>query len=114
MYCLYVILQVSVFVDLVLSVDVVHSKSRFLQTGINGNPPVVEPVPKVRVYVYNPPNTFNPDNELFSKRILRNLEEESRRNEDILLDNKAAEEHEFQRKQLSRILGNSINNLWVK
>ncbi|XP_955465.1 uncharacterized protein TA18200 [Theileria annulata] len=49
---------------------------RFSQLQGYGTVEEVEPQPKIRIYVYNPPNSFNPTNEMFSKRILREMENE--------------------------------------
>ncbi|UKK01001.2 hypothetical protein MACK_001814 [Theileria orientalis] len=53
--------------------EIYSEPPRLSQKSGYGTVAEVEPSPDIRIYVYNPKNAFNPTNEMFSNRTLREL-----------------------------------------
>ncbi|EAN30621.2 hypothetical protein TpMuguga_03g00780 [Theileria parva strain Muguga] len=77
---------------------------RFSQLQGYGTVEDVEPQPKIRIYVYNPPNSFNPTNEMFSERTLREMENERFKEQSNKAENEFESIKESQKRQLARIM----------
>ncbi|UKJ88615.2 hypothetical protein MACJ_001859 [Theileria orientalis] len=65
----------------------------------------VEPSPDIRIYVYNPKNAFNPTNEMFSNRTLRELKNQRFREQSYAIQGEFERIKASEKRQLALIMG---------
>ncbi|BAM40829.1 conserved hypothetical protein [Theileria orientalis strain Shintoku] len=77
--------------------EIYSEPPRLSQKSGYGTVAEVEPHPDIRIYVYNPKNAFNPTNEMFSNRTLRELKNQRFKNQSQAIQN------EFERIKASEV-----------